>query len=29
MINNINLSSLQLEWVNLELEHRSYEFMKG
>jgi hypothetical protein len=28
MINNINTKLMQLEWVNLELNQRSYEFVK-
>jgi hypothetical protein len=28
MVNNINMSPMQLEWRNLELKQRSYEFMK-
>jgi hypothetical protein len=28
MVNNINMSPTQLEWINLELEQRSYGFKK-
>jgi hypothetical protein len=28
VINNIIMSLMQLEWVNLELKQRSYAFMK-
>jgi hypothetical protein len=28
MIYNINMNVMQLEWINLELNQRSYEFIK-
>jgi hypothetical protein len=28
MINNINMNLVELEWINLESNQRSYEFMK-
>jgi hypothetical protein len=28
-MNNINMNLLQLEWINLELQIASYEFLKS